>query len=76
MVKNFIPNCDLCGKEIPEGQYTQRSIRGGGVEFLMVLLENPDPDLLFSEKDDGTVDLDTCRECYFRMAFSHSNAVN
>ena len=76
MVKNFIPNCDLCGREIPEGKYTKRRVPMDGIELLMVLLENPDPGLELRENDDGTLDLDTCLDCYTRMAFTYSHAVN
>ncbi len=76
MVKNFIPNCDLCGREIPEGKYPQRRVPTNGIELLIVLLENSDPELELRENEDGTVDLDTCLDCYTRMAFSHSHAVN
>ena len=76
MVKNFIPNCDLCGREILEGKYPIRRVPVDGIELLMVLLENSDPDLELRENPDGTLDLDTCLDCYTRMAFSYSHAVN
>jgi len=76
MVKSFIPNCDLCGQEIPLDRYRTRRVRSNGVELLMVALENTDPDLELIENPDGTVDLDTCFDCYSRMAFRYSRAVN
>jgi hypothetical protein len=42
----------------------------------MIALENSDPELEFIRNDDGTVDLDTCRDCYTRIAFRHSVLVN
>jgi len=72
MVKNFIPSCDLCGGEIPFGKHMRRNVPADGFDVLMIALENMDPDLEFTQNADGTVDLDTCHECYTRMAFSHS----
>ncbi len=76
MVKNFIPNCDFCGDEIPLDQHTRRNVPSNGVELLMVALGNSDPALEFTQKPDGTVDLDTCLDCYVRLAFNHSHTVN
>lgn len=76
MVKNFIPSCDLCGEEVPLDRCAKRRVRSNGIELLMVALENTDPDLQFTENDDGTVDLETCFDCYSRIAFEHSHAVN
>ena len=76
MIKNFVPNCDLCGAEISFERYTQRNVPANGVELLMVALENSDPELRFTQNRDGTVDLDTCLDCYTRLAFRHSQAVN
>ena len=76
MVKNFIPNCDMCGGEIAFGQNTKRRVAANGMELFMVALENSDPDLEFIQNPDGTVDLDTCLDCYSRMAFHYSEAVH
>lgn len=76
MVKNFVPNCDMCGREIAFEEHTRRRVAPDGVEFFMIALENLDPDLEFIQNSDGTVDLDTCRDCYARMAFQYSEAVN
>jgi len=42
----------------------------------MVLMENQDRDLQLIELPDGTISLDTCRNCYTRMPFNHSTALN
>ena len=76
MVKNFIPSCDFCGHEIPFDRHSRRNVPANGVELLIVALENSDPDFHFTQKPDGTVDLDTCLDCYTRLAFSHSQSVN
>ena len=76
MGKNMIPRCDLCGEEIPFDQFAKRRVPSNSIELLMVALENSDPDLEFIENADGTVDLETCFDCYSRMAFRHSHAVN
>lgn len=76
MVKNLVPSCDLCGEEIPYDKYMRRTVPSDGVEVLMVALENADPDLEFVQNEDGNIVLDTCRDCYTRMAFRHSSLVN
>ena len=76
MVKNFIPTCDLCGREMSLEEKTRRNVRPDGVEILMVALENTDPELEFTQRPDGTIDLDTCPDCYARMAFRYSQAIN
>jgi len=76
MVKNFVPSCDLCGEEIPLGKHMRRNVAIDGVEVLIIALENSDPGLEFLQNEDGTVDLDTCQECYTRMAFRHSDLIN
>ena len=76
MVKNFIPNCDLCGREIPLEQHATRTVSANGVELLIVALENSDPDLELTQNPDGTVALDTCLDCYTRLAFKHPQSVN
>ena len=75
MVKNFVPNCDFCGLEIPFERQTRRNVPANGIEILMVALENSDPDLELTQKPDGTVDLDTCLDCYSRLPFTHSHSV-
>ena len=74
MVKNFVPNCDLCGEEISFEKYTRRNVPAGGIELLVVALENPEVE--FTQNADGTVGLDTCLDCYTRLSFRHSQAVN
>lgn len=76
MVKNFIPSCDLCKEEIPFGKHMRRSVSPNGVEVLMVVLQDLDADLELLQDEDGSVVLDTCQDCYTRMAFHHSNLVN
>ncbi len=76
MVKNFIPRCDFCGHEIPLERHTRRNVPANGIELLIVALENSDPEFEFTQKPDGTVDLDTCLDCYSRLAFTHTLAVN
>ena len=76
MVKNFIPNCDFCGHEIPLEKHTRRNVPAQGIELLIVALGNSDSDLEFTQKPDGTVDLDTCLDCYTRLAFKYSQSVN
>ena len=76
MVKNFVPNCDFCGREIPLGFEMRRNVSPSGVEILMIALENSDPDLEFIQNADGTLSFDTCPDCYTRVAFQHSSLVN
>lgn len=76
MVKSFIPNCDLCGEEIPVDRHRTRRVPANGVELLIVALENDDPDLELVQNPDGSVDLDACFDCYSRVALSHSEAIN
>ena len=76
MVKNFVLNCDLCGEQIPFGRHMKRNVSPDGVEVLMIALENADPELEFVQNEDGTVDLDTCQDCYTRIAFRYSQSVN
>ena len=76
MLKNFIPACDFCGGEIPLDQCARRRVPARGVELLLVALENSDPDLELIENPDGTVDLETCYDCYSRLALEHSSAIN
>ena len=76
MVKNFVPNCDFCGREITEGVYPKRNVPADGAELLMFVLENSDPNLEFIQNPDGTVALDTCMECYGRLALNPSGSVN
>ena len=76
MVKNFVPNCDLCGREITDGVYPKRTVPVDGTELLMVVLENSDPDLELVQNPDGTVEFDTCMDCYSRLAFNPSESVN
>jgi hypothetical protein len=76
MVKNFIPNCDLCGEEIPFGRQMRRNAPVDGMEVLMVALENLDSEFEFVQNEDGTVALDTCLDCYTRMPFGYSESVN
>ena len=76
MVKNFIPRCDFCGLEIPLERHTRRNVPANGIELLIVALENSDPEFEFAQNPDGTVDLDTCSDCYSRLAFTHTHAVN
>lgn len=75
MIRNLTRRCDLCHRAIPPGKYHQRNADPQGLDFLLVLLENQDGFDL-SENPDGTVAIDTCRDCYIRMAFSHSNSLN
>lgn len=76
MVKNFIPTCDLCGGEIPLDRHAVRRVPANSLDLLVVALESADPDLEFIENADGTVDLETCYDCFSRLAFRHSRAIN
>jgi hypothetical protein len=76
MVRNFVSNCDLCGREIPFGRQMRRNVSPNGMEILMVALENSDTDLEFVENADGTLGFDSCPDCYTRVAFRHSSLVN
>jgi len=76
MVKNFIPTCDLCGREVSPDRYVARRVAGDGMEVLMVALSNPDPDLDLRFNRDGTVTLDRCFDCYAGMAHRISKTVN
>jgi hypothetical protein len=42
----------------------------------MVLAENQDRELQLIELPDGSIALDTCMDCYTRMGFSYSQALN
>jgi hypothetical protein len=46
------------------------------MDLLVVLIENLDKDLELMENPDGTISLDTCVNCYSRISFSHSQALN
>jgi len=76
MVRNFVSSCDLCGMEIPFGEQMRRDVSVDGVEILMIALEHLDSDLEFAQNEDGTVAIDTCRDCYTRMPLRHSSLVN
>jgi hypothetical protein len=76
MIKNLIRTCDLCHRQIPAGQYMQRTGDRNGADVLMVLAENQDRDLQLIELPDGMISMDTCRTCYTRMPFSLSTGVN
>jgi len=43
---------------------------------MMVLAANTDRDLQLIELPDGTISVDTCVDCYTRMGFVHSQALN
>ena len=76
MVRNLVRTCDMCHKEIPAGKYVQRNADRFGPDVLMVLAENEDRELQLIELPDGSIALDTCMDCYTRMAFSYSHALN
>jgi hypothetical protein len=76
MIKNLVRTCDLCHREIPAGKYVQRNTEPGGMDLLLVLVENIDKDLELTENPDGTIGLDTCVNCYSRMGFNHSHTLN
>jgi hypothetical protein len=76
MIKNLVRTCDMCRREIPAGQYLQRNSERTGLDVLMVLLENQGRELQLIEMPDGSIALDTCRTCYSRMGFTHSNELN
>ena len=76
MIKNLVRTCDLCHREIPVGQYLQRNSERTGLDVMMVLMENQGRELQLIELPDGSIAMDTCRECYSRMGFIHSNALN
>jgi hypothetical protein len=76
MIEHLTRTCDLCRREIPAGEYMQRNAGPSSVDVLMVLVENEGKELKLIELPDGTVSLDTCRDCYSRMAFNHSKTLN
>lgn len=76
MIDNLIRTCDMCHRQIPNGQYFARNLDRNDPDVIMVLVENQDRDLKIIELPDGTVSLDTCRSCYTRMPFTHSNLLN
>jgi hypothetical protein len=76
MIKNLIRTCDMCHREIPPGKYMQRNSDRNSPDILMVLAENEDRDLQLIELPDGSIAMDTCMNCYSRMGFSFSLAVN
>jgi hypothetical protein len=76
MIDNLIRTCDMCHRQIPNGQYFARNLDRNDPDVIMVLVENQDRDLKLIELPDGTVSLDTCRDCYIRMPFTHSNLLN
>jgi len=43
---------------------------------MMVLAENADRDLQLVEMPDGSISMDTCLDCYMRMSFTYSDALN
>ena len=47
-----------------------------GLDVLMVLAENEGREIQLIELPDGTIALDTCMDCYTRMGFSYSQALN
>ena len=76
MIKNLVRTCDMCRREIPAGQYLQRNAERTGLDVLMVLLENQGKEVQLIEMPDGSIALDTCRDCYSRMAFNSSKTLN
>jgi hypothetical protein len=76
MIRDLIRTCDMCHRRIPAGEYVQRNADRDGPDVLMVLIENEDRELQLVELPDGTISLDTCLNCYSRMPFNHSNALN
>jgi len=75
MIKQLVRTCDLCHKEIQAGQYRQRNVDSLGMDFLLFLMENQDG-FEMTQNPDGTLGLDTCLNCYMRMGFTHSHALN
>jgi hypothetical protein len=76
MIRNLVRTCDMCHREIPAGKYIQRNAERFGLDVLMVLAENQDRELQLIELPDGSIALDTCMDCYTRMGFSYSQALN
>ena len=76
MIKDLTRTCDMCHRTIPSGEYVQRNSERNGPDILMVLVENDDRELKLIELPDGSISLDTCWNCYTRMPFSHSTALN
>jgi hypothetical protein len=66
----------MCHGEIPIGEYRQRNADKLGPEVMMVLAENEGRDLELIELPDGKISIDTCFDCYTRMAFTHSQLLN
>ena len=76
MIKNLLRTCDMCHREIPAGQYLQRNSERTSMDVLMVLVENQGRELQLIELPDGSIAMDTCRECYSRMGFTYSHELN
>jgi hypothetical protein len=76
MIKNLVRTCDLCHRSIPAGQYLQRNSERTGADVLTVLMENQGRELQLIELPDGSIAMDTCRECYSRMGFTFSHELN
>jgi len=76
MIRNLVRTCDLCHGEILSGKYRQRNADKLSPEITMILAANEGRDLQLIELPDGSVSLDTCLECYTRMAFTHSQLLN
>ena len=76
MINNLTRTCDLCRQEIPSGEYLQRNAGRSSLDLLMVMMENPGKELRLIELPDGTIALDTCHDCYSRMAFNSSKTLN
>ena len=76
MIKNLVRTCDMCHRAIPTGQYLQRNGGRTGLDVMMVLMENEGRELQLIELPDGSIAMDTCRECYSRMGFSYSHELN
>lgn len=76
MIKDLVRTCDICHRRIASGEYVQRNADRNGLDVLMVLAENEDRDFQLIELPDGTISMDTCWNCYTRLPFTHSHALN
>jgi len=66
----------MCHRIIRSGEYRQRNADRSGPDVMMVLAENADRDLQLVEMPDGSISMDTCLDCYMRMSFTYSDALN
>ena len=65
----------MCHRIIPSGEYRQRNADRSGPDVMMILVENADRELQLTEMPDGSISMDTCINCYTRMALDRKSVV-